>query len=220
LVLASGALAFFPFIIVILGLVLLCGASALVAWTGDGPGVLAAGAADGITTGGSKLVRSYYGLLWRLRLHPVLWGAGAGLGLGAALLAGVLWFFVVPREAETLAILLEAKAQLDAAGGPKAKGLDSPRLDAFERPIQFRREGSWLTASYVLTSLGFDGKESADDICVSGRSRAGALLDHARHPLETLTALREGGLDAAQRAQALRATRCDRVRTEESGGST
>jgi len=206
-VLTAGAVALLPFITLTSVVLVLCMAAALGALAG-GPDIFAAGAADGVTTGGGKLIRHYYGLLWRMRRHALLWGLGAGIGLGAAVLALVLWFFVVPREAQTLATLLDAKARIDASKIP-SMGLDAPLLDAFGHPVEYRRQGSWLTASYVLTSRGFDGKESADDICVAGHSRAGALLDQARHPVETLLALREGGLGAAARAQALRDTRCD-----------
>lgn len=209
-VLTAGAVALLPFITLTGAVLVLCGAAALGAVAG-GPDIFAAGAADGVTTGGGKLIRHYYGLLWRMRRHALIWGLGAGLGLGAAVLALVLWFFVVPREAETLTALLDAKARIDASKTPSA-GLDPPVLDAFGRPVEFRRDGSWLTASYVLISRGFDGKESADDICVTGHSRAGALLDQARHPVETLVALRKGGVGAAARAQAVRDTRCKELK--------
>jgi hypothetical protein len=209
-VLAAGAVALFPFIILTAGILILCAGAALAAVTdGFGGDFFVAGGADGIATGG-KLIQGYYRVLWKLRRHALLLGLGAGAGLAASLLALVLWFFVVPREAETLAVLLAAKAQIEAGGGP-SKELERPLFDAFGRTVEYRREGSWLTASYVLASRGFDGKESSDDICVAGRNRAGALLDHARHPLETLRALREGGLDAAQRAQAVRDMRCEHV---------
>jgi hypothetical protein len=208
-VLAAGAVAFLPFISLTLAALIVCAASALAAVTDAGADVFAAGAADGIATGGGKLIRGYYRLLWRLRQHALVSGVGVGVGLAAAVLALVLWFFVVPREAETLAILLEAKARIDASKDPEQ--LRHPILDAFGRPVEYRRQESWLAASYVLTSRGFDGEESSDDICVAGRSRAGALLAHAKRPLETLRALREGGLGAAQRAQAVRDTRCDRI---------
>lgn len=212
LVLAMSAVALFPFILLLGFVLLVCAASALAALAGDGAGeLLAAGAADGVTTGGGKLVRGYYRLFWRLRRHPVLWGLAAGLGLGGAGLALVLWLFVLPREAATLATLLEVKAQIDAKGGPGAESPVALPLDAFGHPIQYRRQGSRLMASYVLTSLGFDGVPGSDDICVGGRNRLGALLDHAQHPLETLRSMREGGLDAAARSQMLRDTRCQRM---------
>lgn len=209
-VLAAGAVALFPLLLLTAGVLVLCAGAALAAVTeGAGGDLFAAGSADGIAAGG-KLVRPYYALLWKLRRHALLLGLGAGAGFAAALLALALWFHVVPREAETLAILLDAKARIEAAGGPSTN-LEQAPFDSFGRPVEYRREGSRLTASYVLISRGFDGKESSDDICVAGRSRAGALLDHARHPLETLRALREGGLGAAQRAQAVRDTRCEQV---------
>ncbi len=212
-VLTAGAVALLPFIILTAGVLILCAGAALAAVTGGGGDLLVSGGADGIVTGGGKLVARYYEILWSSRRHALLLGLGTGAGIAAALLALVLWFFVVPREAETLAVLLDAKARIEAAGGPSS-GLEPPVIDAFGRPVEYRREGSWLTASYVLTSRGFDGKESPDDLCVAGRSRAGALLDHARHPLETLRALREGGLGAAERAQAVRDMRCEHVLEE------
>jgi hypothetical protein len=193
-----------------------------------------AGAADGIATGGSKLTRAYYGLLWRLRRHALAWGAGAGLGLGAVGLLGVLWLFVIPRETETLGILLGAQAQIDAEhrstrrypspapdgylrlapstnGGSGALGSAPPLRDAFDRPLLYRREGSALLASYTLASLGFDGEGSGDDICVTGRTRARQLMERLRDPLELLGALRTGTLSWAEQAAALRDTRCSQA---------
>lgn len=230
LALLSGAVALLPFLLLSAAVLIVVGASVLGALVGPDTGIFTAGAVDGISTGGGKLVRAYYGLLWRLRRHPLAWGAGLGVLLGAVGLMAVLWLFVVPREARTLGILLEAQARIDAehratrrypaaaadgylrAGSSESGGEPGPAAsDGFGRPILYRRDGAWLTASYTLTSLGFDGRPSTDDICVTGRTHVSQLMDRLREPMQVLRALRAGTLSFAEQAGALRETRCSRL---------
>jgi hypothetical protein len=197
--------------------------------------VASLGAAEGIAVGGSKLARAYYGLLWRLRRHAGVWGAAAGIGLGVVGLVGVLWLFVVPRETQTLGLLLEAQAQIEAEHRasrryppPAADGQfrmplvpgersaavpesGAPLSDGFGRPTIYQRDGSLLTASYRLASLGFDGRPSEDDICVSGRTRVRQLMDRLRDPLQLLAALRERRLSWSEQAAALQDSRCSQL---------
>jgi hypothetical protein len=235
LALLSGAIALLPFLLLTAAVSVVVGASVLGAVVATDTGIFTAGAVDGIATGGSKLVRAYYSLLWPLRRHPLASGAGAGVLLGAVALMAVLWLFVVPREARTLGILLEAQATIDAehratgrypaaaADGylrvPSPAAGDEPGAaasDGFGRPILYRRDGAWLTASYTLTSLGFDGEPSADDICVTGRTHVRQLMDRLREPMQVLRALRAGTLSFAEQAGALRETRCSRLTQESS----
>jgi hypothetical protein len=46
--------------------------------------------------------------------------------------------------------------------------------------------GHWPLTSYRLFSLGYDGKESGDDLCLVGRSRARGALDLVGSAAETL----------------------------------
>jgi hypothetical protein len=232
LLIIAGALAFFPFVVVALAVLLVAGASVVAALAASDMDVASLGAAEGIAVGGSKLARAYYGLLWRLRRHAGVWGAAAGFGLGVIGLLGVLWLFVVPRETQTLGILLEAQAQIEAEHRasrryprPAADGRfrmhlmpgersvtvpesGTPLPDGFGRPISYQRDGSLLTASYRLASLGFDGQLSDDDICVSGRTRVREIMDRLREPLQLLAALRERRLSWREQAAALQDSRC------------
>jgi hypothetical protein len=236
LLILSGALAFFPFVVVALAVLLVAGASVVAALAASDMDVAGLGAAEGIAVGGSKLARAYYGVLWRLRRHAGVWGAAAGMGLGVVGLLGVLWLFVVPRETQTLGILLEAQSQIEAEhrasrryprpapdgqfrmhlvpgehSSATTPGSDAPLPDGFGRPITYRRDGSLLTASYTLASLGFDGQRSDDDICVSGRTRVRQLMDRLREPLQLLAALRERRLSWSEQAAALQDSRCSQL---------
>jgi hypothetical protein len=60
-------------------------------------------------------------------------------------------------------------------------------------------------------SLGFDGRESSDDLCVSGETRLQRWLDRAASPLEWLSALERGETTWSRRLQMIGAMRCSQV---------
>jgi len=55
-----------------------------------------------------------------------------------------------------------------------------PALDAFGHALVYETSGQWLMQAYRLRSLGFDGVRSFDDLCVSGSTPMGSLLDKLR----------------------------------------
>lgn len=222
LLLALAAVALMPFILIVAALASFA-AAALVGGLVAQDDVGAAAAAEGVAGGGGRLARAYYGFIWRQRRHPLGWGVGAGLALGVVGVWGALASWVVPRESQTLSALLLAQARIEALKAhpePAADGLlhpslwgaaagADPVLDGFGRPIRYARAGAWLATSYTLRSLGFDGKQSADDLCVGGQTALGRALDQARDPLRFLERLYAGELGWSEQAQALSSSRCE-----------
>jgi hypothetical protein len=51
--------------------------------------------------------------------------------------------------------------------------------DGFDRPLHFRVKGKGILASYTLTSWGYDGKPSKDDLCISGSSQVAKWAEQA-----------------------------------------
>jgi hypothetical protein len=220
--LALAAAALLPLILVIAALASFA-AAALVAGLVAQDDIGAAAAAEGVAGGGGRLARAYYAFIWRQRRHPFGWGLGVGLALGVVGVGAVLASWVVPRESQTLGVLLLAQARVEALTGhpePAADGLlhpslwggtggADPVLDGFGRPVRYERTGAWLATAYTLRSLGFDGVPSGDDLCVGGKSALGRALDQARDPLRFLERLYAGELGWSDQARALTSSRCE-----------
>jgi hypothetical protein len=226
--LAAATVAFLPFVLTLaaIAIVVVAGFVASVATEGDG--IESGAAAEGIAHGGRWLARVYYRFAWRQRRSPVVWGLCGGLGLGAAGVWSTLAISVVPRETQTLSILLQAQTKIDAMNKhpeaasdgllrPRLWGAigaerDAPVLDGFERPIRYSRQGAWLATSYTLESLGYDGEPSADDLCVGGQTALARVLERVRDPLRLLEELHASELGWSQRAEVLTLTRCSHQR--------
>jgi hypothetical protein len=211
--------------------VLLAITSAVSGDTADVAGVerdLVASAGEGLVAWFRRGVRGYYGFLHRHR-HAPLWGVPAGMVLGALAIWALLAWLVIPREAATLAILLHAKAAIEgeyersgrypepAGGRYLASSTASPSAgdevvrDAFGRNVLYETRGRWKARSFTLVSLGFDGRESGDDLCVSGETRLQRWLDRAASPLAWLLALERGETTWGQRLEMIGAMRCSQV---------
>jgi hypothetical protein len=222
LLLGLAAAALFPFLLFVAALASFA-AAGLVAGLVAQEDLGAAAAAEGLVHGGGRLARAYYRFVWRQRRHPFGWGLGMGLALGVVGVWVALALWVVPRESQTLSVLLLAQARveaLDAHPEPAADGLfhpsswggtggDEPVLDGFGRPICYSRAGAWRATSYTLRSLGFDGVPSDDDLCVGGQTALGRVLQQVRDPLRFLERLYAGELGWSERAEALTSARCE-----------
>lgn len=201
---------------------------------GDGVGDVGLGdASEGAVRGGAKLAAVYYRFLARLR-HPVLWGVGAGAVAGTAVVWAILALYVVPRERRTLETLLHVQLALEdeyqrtgAFPRPAADGtlppalLDdagktaAPILDGFGRPILYDLKGVWKLASYMVSSVGFDGHPSDDDLCLSGGTRAGTWLQRASGPVRALfrvVSVERVRPDLRLQIAAIQASRCSALR--------
>jgi len=188
----------------------------------------AGAAAEGLARGGSLFAKAYYRFVWRQRRHPLAWGLGAGLALGVVGVWVALALLVVPRESQTLSVLLLAQARFDALKAhpePAADGLlrpslwggadSAPVLDGFGRPVRYARAGAWRATSYTLRSLGADGVPSGDDLCATGATALGRALEQARDPLRFLERLYAGELGWSERAEALTTSRCEPLPPEQ-----
>jgi hypothetical protein len=161
----------------------------------------------------------------------VLWGAVVGAVVGTAVVWAILALYVVPRERRTLETLLHVQLALEAEyqrtnsfPHPTDDGTVPPALvespagqsatpivDGFGRPIRYGLKGAWRLESYTLSSLGFDGHPSDDDICLSGGTRAGTWLQRAAGPVSALfRAVSVERVHADRRLQvaAIQASRC------------
>jgi hypothetical protein len=84
-------------------------------------------------------------------------------------------------------------------------------LDGFSRGIRYEVAGRWPLASYRIVSSGFDGRESGDDICLGGATRARALVDHlarAAGAVHELLGSPSGETDLQKWWSALRSAGC------------
>jgi hypothetical protein len=198
---------------------------------GEGVGDIGLGdASEGAVRGGAKLASSYYRFLARLR-HPVLWGAVAGAVAGTAVVWAILALYVVPRERRTLETLLHVQLALEdeyqrTGSFPRPTGegtvppalLDEPAgqpatpiLDGFGRPILYDLKGLWKLASYTVSSMGFDGHPSDDDLCLTGGTRAGTWLQRAAGPVRALfraVSVERVHADLRLQIAAIQASRC------------
>lgn len=217
--LAVAVFALLPLLLVggalLLLLIVAVGMAAAAALGGDGDagdGLEFAG--DAIAGGGAWVAPRYYRFLGRQR-HPVFWGVPAGALLGGLVLWGLLAIVVVPGESSTVETLAGAQADIERRvrdTGKLPEPSDMALRDGFGRPLEYKVSGRWKLASYTLTSLGFDGVPSADDLCVSGSTRlvrwAEKAADLARR-IEELRAGTGGGPSVSDRLSGIRALRCD-----------
>ena len=225
-----AVLALLPLIIIGGGLLLILLLTLVMALFGgeDADGGMAA---DGVVEAGGWLLPRYYRFLARQR-HPVFWGVPTGTLLGGLLLWAVLALAVIPHEARTVSILLQAKQGAEAAykqhkrfPRPNAQGQlpcatvdlqdheacdGGVVTDGFGRPLGYAVQGRWRLSSFRLTSLGFDGEPGRDDLCAEGASR---LARAARAASDLLTALLGEDpkrLSLEHRLQGVKALRCDK----------
>jgi hypothetical protein len=155
----------------------------------------------------------YYRFLFTRR-NPALLGAACGFLLGALLVWALLSRLVLPGEVCTLKRMAAIQGAIEqrhypnplpgqridrAMLGQEAKGWPfcaAPAtgpdgsaailLDGFGRPLTYKVAGRWPLTSYRLSSLGYDGKESSDDLCLGGSSRARAALDRLGNTAEAI----------------------------------
>lgn len=230
--LALGALALGPLLIASAGALIIVLTTTLAAL-----GALfgATDAADTISGGdlvaaGRRATPGYFRFLSGTR-SPVLCAVPAGLALGVAAITAVQWWYVLPREARTAAILLNAQAQLqrvyddtkrfpeaDAAGHLPLGSLypDQAKRDAgvlrdgFGRPLTYRVDGVWRAASWSLVSAGIDGQPGTDDdLCVEGRTSLDGVVREARAAASMAKSLfTEGRLNRRASIDALSQVRC------------
>jgi hypothetical protein len=203
LVLAVAA--FLPFLIILALLLALVIVSAIVTFPALGHGDVGGfdGAGEAIISGGNRfLVGPYYRFLARRR-HPVFWGVAGGVLLGALLLLAVIGILIIPGEARTARILLEAQRKIENRNGfPRSLAeCGAPAIDGFGRPLEYQVAGKWILESYRLSSLGFDGKPGTDDLCVSGSTRTIKLANAVKELVSER---------ARDRLAAISALQCDR----------
>ncbi len=122
-------------------------------------------------------------------------GGAVGALFGALVLWALIAAIVVPRETSTAARLAAARDAIETAyrdtgelprpdeGGhlriALAGGPVSVVDDGFGRALAYRVSGKWKLASWTLTSAGFDGAPSADDLCLSGGTKLMQWVDKA-----------------------------------------
>lgn len=227
--LTVAVVAFLPFILALIGLVLLgivvmiCAIGAIFGEAVD-PTAGLEGAAAGCELS-VAVAPGYYRWLARRR-HPFFWGLWAGCLVGAGLLGLLLFCVVIPGESQTALRFAAIQgaieeyrlvtgvfpapteaAHLDVSeleGISEEIRTESLFLDGFGRPVRYSLEVATPTlitigglnvssgrgVRYRLTSLGFDGVESKDDLIfagpafrVSGDGHAG-ILDNVAGKLQ------------------------------------
>lgn len=124
---AIGAVAFLPFILIALGIIipaalmLLSLLAALVSAFMDGGGVdssLYGGGGDiGLVQTGADMTPGYYRFFFARfiarRRYPIFWGIPAGLLVGAIVLTAYLWIAVIPGESRTAEALLDLYERME-----------------------------------------------------------------------------------------------------------
>jgi hypothetical protein len=126
-----------------------------------GPGEL-------VVRGGGWLTMRWARFLLRQR-HPVVLGIAAGVLAGGLLSWLLIAILIVPGEGRTTAALEAAGKDLEAAYRSDGSfPRDFSSTDGFGRPMRYRISGVWKVASWTLTSDGYDGRPSSDDLCISG----------------------------------------------------
>jgi hypothetical protein len=186
------------------------------------------GAGEAVVKGGGWLIPRYYRFLGRQR-HPVSWGVPAGVLFGGLLLWALIALIVVPGETRTVRLLTEAKEGIertrgesgtfprpDAQGRLLIDGISAPGgvgggavlEDGFGRPFKYQASGKWKLASWTLTSMGFDGKPSADDLCVSGSTTLVEWVEKAERVARLLRGVKLGSASLGDRLAGIRALQC------------
>jgi hypothetical protein len=167
-----------------------------------------------IAGGGRFLIGPYYRFL-ASRRHPLFWGLSGGVLLGGLLLLALIAVLILPGEARTSRILIDAKDKLDRAyqaghGFPKSLGESgAPTLDGFGRPLEYRVTGKWMLARYRVASLGYDGKPGGgDDLCVSGSTRTLQWANAAAAWLDVVQQMRGKEPSVSNRLAAISALKC------------
>jgi hypothetical protein len=210
-----------PFIVIVAALALFA-AAGLVGSLVAQEDLIPAATAEGAARGGGRLARAYYGFIWRQRRQPLPWGIVTGLALGVVGVWAMLAALIVPRESQTLNVLLLTQARIQALPAHPAPEADdllrpslwggpagaAPVLDGFGRPIRYTRAGAWGATAYTLRSLGYDGVPSDDDLCAGGKTALRSAIDQARDPLRFLERLAAGELGWSEQARALTSSRC------------
>ncbi len=189
-VLSWFALAFLPFVIIAIGIVLpflmllafiasifiglltiLMGGGAIVAAE-----VPLIGYSFELIPLGVVFVKPFYSWLFRIK-HPIIWGIVVGALLGAVGLGILLMTVILPGERRTTEILMVAQNAVHDFHKKHGKlpdgkdgflrldegGKSEAVVDGFGRPLLY----SHATAQFQLKSIGFDGKVGGgDDFCV------------------------------------------------------
>jgi hypothetical protein len=84
-------------------------------------------------------------------------------------------------------------------------------LDGFGRRLTYEVSGRWPLASYSISSLGYDGRPSGDDLCISGNTLARSTLDRLKDTAKLVHDLLAGPSGQAATHHwwsAVRATSC------------
>jgi hypothetical protein len=176
-------------------------------------------ASEGLAAFFRRVFVPYYRFLFTRR-HPTLLGAASGFLLGTLVVGALLSVLVLPGEVCTLKRMAAIQSAIEkrhipsplhgqwvhrTALGEQSNGWpfcpapavahDGPSellLDGFGRRFNYDVAGHWPLTSYRLSSLGYDGKKSGDDLCLSGSSRARAALDRLEDAAGVLHALLTG----------------------------
>lgn len=168
---------------------------------------------EGLSAFFRRVFVPYYRFLFTRR-NPVLLGAACGLLLGSILVWVLLSRLVLPGEVCTLKRMATIQGAIEkrhypsplpgqridhamlgdepkgwpfcAIAASQPDGTAAILLDGFGRPLTYRVAGHWPLTSYQLSSLGYDGKQSSDDLCLGGRSRVRGALDLVGNAAETV----------------------------------
>ncbi|MDB4975001.1 MAG: hypothetical protein JWN48_3342 [Myxococcaceae bacterium] len=230
--LAVCVVAFLPFVIIAAGLGVLLAALLILALVGviggEAPDVSGMyGAAEGLGAA-PRGIRTYYALLARHGRSRWM-GIPAGMLLGALVLWAGLAISVLPREAKTSERLLVAQSFIERSYEeskhyPSAttsgqlpaivdeNGATLEPIDAFGRPLLYETRGRWKWQSYRVSSLGYDGVRSADDLCVGGQTKLQELVDRAALLKGLSAALRFTESSWQDRLQRIHSLQCEAQR--------
>lgn len=229
--LAAASVAFLPLIIVLAGLAIivlttLLAAVASLFGAGDSTELVSGAEIVGV---GAEHTASYY-RAWSRAKSPWLWGSVAGVLLGLIVLAGLIVWIVLPKEARSAQIMLGTQKQIERIYEetkrypvPDAEGhLPNQQLypgvnkaqgvvrDGFGRPMRYSVDQSWRVGAYRLMALGFDGVPGGgDDLCVTGETNLNALSRSAKALWQSAKDLTELKLDFRGSLEATRTLRCD-----------
>jgi hypothetical protein len=226
--------ALFPFVLIAgaLLLVLLTAFVLVLAGLGGGDGIPVGDGAqafgEGAFAAGGWLIPRYYRFLARRR-HPAFWGLAAGVLSGGLLLWVLIALIVIPGETRTVRRLTETKALiekvydetgrfprpdtqghllLEERGGAGTAASGPAITDGFGRPLRYEVLGEWKLASWSLTSSGFDGDPSADDLCVSGSTKLMEWGDKGAHLVRLLENIRAGSAPLDDHLAGIRILSC------------